>query len=83
MEGIFGEIYGIKARTKKPCHWCDFPIRAGDLYDRWCCVDDGKASTIRVHPICNAAWREVSASEPGGVYYAEPHVHKHGSTELR
>ena len=43
-----------KARKAHHCDRCLGTIRPGSAYLRWCSVDDGRATTVRSHRLCEA-----------------------------
>ena len=42
-----------KARKAHHCDRCLGTIRPGSAYLRWCSVDDGRATTVRSHRLCD------------------------------
>jgi hypothetical protein len=55
------------ARKQHRCTNCGEPILAGEKYERWGSVDDGKMLANIMHPECLAALQE---DEPSGFEYA-------------
>jgi len=55
----------VKSARKdhEPCDWCLQKIKKGDSYVRWRWYDSGDASTVRVHPECYQALKEMQKSE--------------------
>lgn len=49
-----------KARKTHGCSWCGERIEIDQPYSRWRWFDGGDASTVRVHPECNAALHDMS-----------------------
>lgn len=53
------------ARKQHRCDWCWFePIEAGQPYRRWRMYDGSEASTVRVHPECDEARKELQRQDP-------------------
>lgn len=58
-----------KARKEHTCQLCYKPIHPGTVYDRWCYVNDGLKSTVKVHSSCWILLQEYSEPDPyDGVY---------------
>lgn len=53
------EVYITQARSAHRCDWCGESILMGGDYWRWCWYEGGEASTVKAHPECVAASREV------------------------
>jgi len=49
------EITKPKARKNHRCYWCGETICRGETYVRWGWAEDGKMSTVRMHPECYKA----------------------------
>lgn len=60
--------------AKKPhsCSWCAQRIDAGQSYIRWRWYDGGDASTVKMHPECHEAMRELIAIEGGNTIEFSP-----------
>jgi hypothetical protein len=57
----------LKARKPHQCTNCAEEIKAGDYYDRWASVDDGKMFTNKMHPECLQCLQDEA--ESGGFEY--------------
>jgi len=50
--------YGFAHRKARRDHFCDYcadTIPTGSTYRRWSWICDGSASTLKAHPVCDAA----------------------------
>ena len=59
------------ARQAHVCWWCGETIKAGAQYARWVWFDCGTALTVKAHPECSEAWRDIPPDDPDGVPFAQ------------
>lgn len=71
---VIGHERVLKPRKEHHCYLCSLPIQKGEAHDRWCCVDSGSISRLRVHDACKdyahdciEDWTNGDGVEPGAV----------------
>ena len=82
MAETFHHLSIKRARKARPCCWCAELIEIGTPYEQWRYKDGKDIQTVRMHPACQAACRQLSTDE-GPDFSWSPGDFRRGSVEAR
>jgi len=82
MAETFHHLSIKRARKARMCYWCAELIEIGRPYEQWRYKDGSDIGTVRMHPACQAACRQLSTDEGPDLSWSIGDFRR-GSTEAR